>query len=247
MTSPKKARPAALEAPPARSLAERVYEQLEAMIVTLELPPGAMLSEVELGRQLGVSRTPVGEALQRLALEGLVNILPRRGIVVTEISVSDQLRLLELRRELSRFLARMGARRADAGERAELRCIAQEFRAAADAADAAALMRADKAFHDLFATCAHNAFACKAIDSMDALSRRFWYAHNVAAGDFGQSAKLHADIALAIADGDEATAAAIWPSKCSSSMGQTVAGVRFIGARSPVARCSKPFARSSRG
>lgn len=188
------------------SLVNRVYEQLESMIVTLQLPPGSLLSEVELGNQLGVSRTPVGEALQRLAREGLVTVLPRRGIVVTEISVSDQLRLLELRREISRFIARMGARRASLEERTRLRCVAQDFQKAADDADAAALMRADKEFHDLFATCAHNRFACTAIDSMDALSRRFWYAHNVVSGDFPQSAKLHANIALAIAEGNEVAA-----------------------------------------
>ena len=77
-------------------LADWVYRQLEERIVTLQLRPGALLSEAELGQQLGVSRTPVAAALQRLAREGLVNILPQRGVVVTEISLTDQLRVLEL-------------------------------------------------------------------------------------------------------------------------------------------------------
>ncbi len=188
------------------NLVDRVYEQLETMIVTLELAPGAVISELELGRRLGVSRTPIGEALQRLAREGLVAILPRRGIVVSEISVSDQLRLLELRREISSFIARMGAIRASDEERAELRLVAREFQEAAVAGDSAALMKADKTFHDLFAACAHNAFACTAINSMDAHMRRFWYAHQVADAEFVRSARLHADIALAVAKGDQTAA-----------------------------------------
>ena len=71
------------------SLADRVYADLEEMIVTLRLEPGQMLSESELGEMFKVSRTPIGEALQRLAREGLVNILPRRGIVVTEINIAE--------------------------------------------------------------------------------------------------------------------------------------------------------------
>ncbi|MCG5079060.1 GntR family transcriptional regulator [Paraburkholderia sp. RG36] len=178
------------------------------MIVTLEFPPGALLSEPELGKRLGVSRTPVGEALQRLAREGLVTILPRRGIVVSEISVSDQLRLLELRREISRFIARMGAMRASDEERLELRQVARAFQEAAAARDTAALMSADKTFHDLFAACAHNSFAYNAINSMEALMRRFWYAHSASEADFIQSSRLHAELARAVAKGDETAAAA---------------------------------------
>jgi len=78
------------------SLGEKVYAELEEMIATLQFEPGQVLSESELSKMLQVSRTPIGEALQRLAREGLVNILPRRGIVVTEINIADQLKLLEL-------------------------------------------------------------------------------------------------------------------------------------------------------
>jgi len=92
------------------SLAEKVYAELEEMIVTLQFEPGQMLSESELSEILQVSRTPIGEALQRLAREGLVNILPRRGIVVTEINIADQLKLLEFRSVVSRFAAGSAAR-----------------------------------------------------------------------------------------------------------------------------------------
>ena len=188
------------------SLAEQVYGRLESMIVTLELPPGTLLSELAISRQFGVSRTPIGEALQRLSREGLVTILPRRGFVVTEISATEQLRLLELRREISRFIARTGAERASAGEREGLREVAKEFLTAAEARDETGVTAADKRFHDLFAACAHNNYAAMAMEPLDSLSRRFSHAHKMMRDDGMRSAQLHAAIAVAIADGDSGRA-----------------------------------------
>src|SRR5919202_364371 len=82
------------------SLTERAYRSLEEQIVTLQIAPGTVVSEVWLSRRLGIGRTPIQEALQRLARERLVVILPRRGIVVAEENVKTQLRLIELRREI---------------------------------------------------------------------------------------------------------------------------------------------------
>jgi DNA-binding GntR family transcriptional regulator len=192
----------------AANLVDQIYAWLEGKIVTLELPPGALLSEVVIAREFGVSRTPVGEALQRLAREGLVTILPRRGIVVTEISVAEQLRLLEFRREIANFIARLGARRANAAEREALRRVAAGFLGAAANGDEAALLAADKEFHDLFATCAHNNYAATAMGPLDSLSRRFFYMHRLSVGNSGESAKLHANIAEAIANGDPQAAEA---------------------------------------
>jgi DNA-binding GntR family transcriptional regulator len=185
------------------TLAEQVYGSLEAMIVTLELLPGTLLSELAISNQFGVSRTPVGEALQRLSREGLVTILPRRGFVVTEVNAADQIRLLELRREIARFIARTGAVRATLQEREALREVSKEFLNASMACDAAGMTAADKRFHDLFADCAHNNFAVMAIEPLDSLSRRFSHAHSMMRDEAMQSAKLHAAIALAMADGDE--------------------------------------------
>ena len=188
---------------PSLTLAEQVYGRLEAMIVTLELLPGTLLSELAISNQFGVSRTPVGEALQRLSREGLVTILPRRGFVVTEVNATDQIRLLELRREIARFIARSGAVRATLQEREALRDVAKEFLNASKSRDAAGMTAADKRFHDLFADCAHNNFAVMAIEPLDSLSRRFSHAHSMMRDDAMKSAKLHAAIALAMADGDE--------------------------------------------
>jgi len=87
------------------SLTDRAYLKLEELIVTLQLAPGEIVSEAALSRQLRIGRTPIREALHRLARERLVNILPRRGIIVSEINIAAQLRLLEVRREIERLVA----------------------------------------------------------------------------------------------------------------------------------------------
>jgi DNA-binding GntR family transcriptional regulator len=187
---------------PAQSLTELAYAHLEELIVTLKLAPGVAVSEAELSILTGIGRTPIREALQRLAREKLVTILPRRGIVVTEINVGSQLRLLEVRRELERLIARSAARRATAGERQRFRELAKLFEKSARANDDVTFMRTDRDFNILCSVAAHNDFAAGAMSLMHSLSRRFWYIHYRQAADMPLTAKLHADIARAIADGD---------------------------------------------
>src|ERR1700749_2613530 len=103
------------------TLTEKAYRALEEEIVTLRIPPGTVVSEAILSRRLGLGRTPVREALQRLAREWLVVIMPRRGIMVSEIDPVRHLRLLEARREIERFLARSAAKRATSVQRAQFR------------------------------------------------------------------------------------------------------------------------------
>src|SRR5580693_3266566 len=103
----------------AETLTDKAYRALEEEIVTLRIPPGTVVSEAILSRRLGVGRTPVREALQRLAREWLVVIMPRRGIVVSEIDPVRQLRLLEARREIERLLARSAAKRATSVQRVQ--------------------------------------------------------------------------------------------------------------------------------
>ncbi|MEY3663911.1 MAG: HTH-type transcriptional repressor RspR [Pseudomonadota bacterium] len=99
-----------MQAAPA-SLTDQAYTLLEEMIVRLQLPPGSAVSEAMLSAQLGIGRTPIREALHRLARDRLVQILPRRGVIVSSIDVVSQLRLLEVRREIDRLSARAAARR----------------------------------------------------------------------------------------------------------------------------------------
>ena len=191
----------------AQSLTDRAYAELEEMIVTLKLAPGAAVSEAELVNRLGIGRTPIREALQRLARERLVVILPRRGIIVSEVNVGRQLRLHEVRRELERLIARTAARRATGEQRARFRELARLFEKSARVNDDITFMRTDREFNLLCSSAAHNEFAAGAMTLMHGLSRRFWYIHYKEAADMPLTAKLHADIARAIADNDEDRAA----------------------------------------
>ena len=193
--------------PAAQSLTDLAYAHLEELIVTLKLEPGRTVSEGELSVLTGIGRTPIREALQRLAREKLVSILPRRGIVVTDINVGSQLRLLEVRRELERLIARSAARRATPGERERFRELARLFEKSARAGDDVTFMRTDREFNSLCSAASHNDFAAGAMSLMHSLSRRFWYLHYKQAADMPLTAKLHADIARAIADGDADSAA----------------------------------------
>ena len=190
-----------------QTLTDKAYIQLEEMIVTLQLAPGQVLSESELGEQLEIGRTPIREALQRLSREGLVTILPRKGILVTEINPSKQLLLLEVRRELERLMARAAAARSTEQERKAFRRIAKGMRQAASKNDEMKFIRHDNELNELIAEASHNEYAERAMLAMQGLSRRFWYVHYKQAGDMPLMAALHAELAERIADADIAGAA----------------------------------------
>ena len=125
--------------------------------------------------------------------------MPRRGIMVSEINLKLQLRLLEVRRVLERLMAVLAAERASAGERREFSEMAEAMLAAAGRADDIAFMRLDQRFNILIATAARNEFARRSIGLMNALSRRFWYQHYQEVADLPLAAKLHAAVAQAVA------------------------------------------------
>ena len=193
--------------PQESSLTERAWRALEEEIVTLRIAPGSVVSEAGLGARLGFGRTPVREALQRLAGEGLVQILPRRGIVVTDIDAMAQLRLLEVRREIERLLARSAAQRSPREIRDRFGSIADEMEEAARREDNVAFMRLDRAFNLLLLEAAANEFATAAMRVMNGLARRFWYVHYRQVADMPLAARLHAAVARTIAAGDPDAAA----------------------------------------
>lgn len=189
------------------SLTDQAYDRLEELIVTLQLEPGAVLSESAIAGELGFGRTPIREALQRLARVGLVVILPRKGILVSEINPRSQLLLLEVRRELERLIARTGALRRTEGERLEFLEIADGMDRTSRDNDDIAFMRYDQALNLLEVKAAHNEYARRAMAQTHGLSRRFWYMHYKEAADLPLCAKLHADLARRIAEGDPEAAA----------------------------------------
>ena len=185
-----------------RSLTDQAYYRLEELIVTLRLEPGAVLSEGALAEQLELGRTPIREALQRLAREGLVVILPRKGILVAEINPRNQLLVLEVRRELERLLSRMSALRRTDDEHRQFIEIADGMEEAAAKEDDLAFMRHDYALNMLVAQAAHNEYASRAMGLLHGMSRRFWYMHYKDAADLPLCARLHAELARRIAAGD---------------------------------------------
>jgi DNA-binding GntR family transcriptional regulator len=191
----------------AQSLAERAYRELEERIVTLQIPPGGVVSEAALSKLVGYGRTPIREAIQRLARERLVVIMPRRGVVVSEVNIQTQLRLLEVRRELERLLARCAARRASAEERARFLAITREMERAGAQNDDITFLRLDREFNLLVIETARNEFAAGAMSLMHGLSRRYWYNHYKEVADLALTAQLHAAIACSIAQGDQDEAA----------------------------------------
>jgi DNA-binding GntR family transcriptional regulator len=196
-----------LNARQAESLTEQAYRVIEEEIVTLRLKPGDILSEQLLSATTSFGRTPIREALQRLAREGLITILPRKGILVSDINPRNQLLVLEVRRDLERLLSRTGAERATPAQRARLQDIARGMDQAARRNDDTAFMRLDRELNALMIACAHNDYAARSMKLLQGLSRRFWYMHYREAADLPLCARLHANQARAIAKGDAEAAA----------------------------------------
>ena len=121
------ARPPVSSPGEAASLADRAYFAIRGLIVSLELAPGDPIREPDLTAQLGIGRTPVREALRRLALERLVAVYPRRGMFVTTVDVRDLARLCEVRAVLEPEAARLAAERATRPDLEQIQGLMEEL------------------------------------------------------------------------------------------------------------------------
>ncbi|WP_118134721.1 GntR family transcriptional regulator [Oceanicella sp. SM1341] len=162
--------------PPGESLADQAYRLIEDMIVTMELRPGAWVSEPSLTERLEIGRTPVREALLRLASDGILVTRPRRGMVVCEIDLRTQLRVLEARRALESVIVRRAALRRSAEDVEVISGMVAEFRRMKGQPDHVPILRLDRAFMDRLLLASANPFL-GAITPLYALSRRFWLAN----------------------------------------------------------------------
>lgn len=132
------------------------YEAIRAQILHGELPPGTLLSELDLGRALGTSRTPVREALMRLHEEGLIDIVPRRGPIVRILPPQEMLEILQVRESLEGLASRLAAARIPAARVKELRAQWEELRAALSEATLDTVHRKGYEFHDIVIAAAEN-------------------------------------------------------------------------------------------
>jgi len=163
------------EAADARSLADQAYYRIRELIVTLELPPGSLVSERELMERLGLGRTPVREALRALARERLVEVYPRRGMFVSGVDVRDLAGLSEVRIALEPLAARLAAERANAADRAEVELLLRELDAAGAGSDERALIDLDQRIHRQLYRCTHNPFLEETLNEYYVLTLRIWF------------------------------------------------------------------------
>lgn len=185
-----------------QSQADRAYDAIEAMIVTGELAPGQRIAESALAESVGLGRTPVREAIQRLARHHLVEIAIGRQMRVAEVDVREQLLIVELQRQIELLLVRRALRSARPGDRAALRDLAAGL---SGPVDPATIQQTRRALEASLVRLARHRFAAEAVAPLWAASRRFAWFHR-AQDDPAASARLLRHQITAIADGDEAAA-----------------------------------------
>ena len=188
------------------SLSEAAYNRLRSMIVRLEFAPGDVLREDDLREQLGIGRTPIREALQRLEREHFVKVVPRQGIFVTGIDVSELSMLFETRSVLEPYAARLAALRGtdeswDAMEEALDRTV--------DAADGAELLAIDRTCHEIMWKAAGNRFLIDTLDMLYAQSDRLWHLYLADVADPGHAVEEHVAILNALRSRESDIAASL--------------------------------------
>ncbi len=137
-------------------LRDVVFHTLRKAILKGELNPGERLMEIQLAQRLGVSRTPVREAIRKLELEGLVRMMPRRGAVVAEITVQDLEDVLEVRAALEELAVRKACEHMEEEQLRNLKRAANEFKRTLEGSDLLACVEADMAFHEIIYDAAQN-------------------------------------------------------------------------------------------
>jgi GntR family transcriptional regulator, rspAB operon transcriptional repressor len=155
------------------SLADQAYHAIRTLIVTLELPPGSAISEPELVERLRIGRTPVREALRRLAQEKLVEVFPRRGMVVTTVDVRDLARLCEVRAVLEPEAARLAAERATTQDLVEIAGLIAEIENQRFRNDRL-LIDLDQRIHQAIYRASHNEFLAETLEGYYAHALRIW-------------------------------------------------------------------------
>ena len=158
-----------------RLIAERAYHELRDRIVTLGLPPGRALREDELMRELEIGRTPLREAIKRLALERLVAVQPRRGTFVTDVDAADIVHITEVRAELEGFAAALAAERMDGAAVRQAQALLDETARQTGDGDHDALMRFDQRIHRFTWEAAGNPYLAETLERYFTLSLRVWY------------------------------------------------------------------------
>ncbi len=188
-----------------KPLAAVAHERLRNMMVTLELAPGALLSQEDLQERTGLGRTPIHQALQRLEHEEFVVIAPRRGIVVTTVDVIELPVLYESRALLEPYMARQAAL---SGSVADWDLMESVIAAAGEDATTSDHVAADRRCHEIIWAASGNRFLTRTLDMLYAQSDRLWHMHLIDVTDMHESLQEHREMLSLLRAGDGEGAAA---------------------------------------
>ncbi len=170
--SPVETRTRRVTAPQSQS--DIAYERLKSGLTTLAYKPGEYLNASSLMTEFGLGRTPIIQALHRLSTEGLVNILPRKGVMVAPLSIDDALHLIEVRIVNEALCVRLAAERISSKEIEQLEMLSQQIEAAVRSRDLATVLTHDKQFHDKITLASGNPVLVELLGLLQARSQRFW-------------------------------------------------------------------------
>jgi DNA-binding GntR family transcriptional regulator len=190
-------------------LADRAYVELRDRIVTLRIPPGAPIDEDLLGQELEMGRTPVREAIKRLALENLVTVYPRRGTFASEINITDLAHVSDVRAKLEGHAARRAAERITDAGRAELEELLEELSHSRGSDDVEKLMAVDADVHRFIYRCTGNPYLEETLSRYFNLSLRIWHLVLDRLPHLFARVHEHDDLLRAIAAGEADQAEAI--------------------------------------
>ena len=158
-----------------KPLREIVYEELKRQILKGEIAPGHRMMEVELADDMGVSRTPVREAIRKLEKEGLVTIEPRKGAYASDISIKDMVDVLEVRQYLESLAAGMAAAKITPEEKLRLQEATEAYKKAVESEDTSEIIKWDENFHKTIVDCSGNKTLIQMISQVQELALRFRY------------------------------------------------------------------------
>ena len=193
-----------------KPLREVVYEELKMQILKGSIIPGTRMMEVELAEEMGVSRTPIREAIRKLEKEGLVTIEPRRGAYASMISTEDMVEILEVRQDLEGLAAYFAADRMTDEKMEELREVSNSYNEAVKSGKMEDMIKYDTRFHHIIVESCRNKILVQMIEQLQELVLRFRYIYY---DNFRRAENMpdeHEAIVAAISEGnaDKARAAA---------------------------------------
>lgn len=191
--------------PAKESLSEQAYKKIEESILTARFAPGTWITEAAISEELGIGRTPVREAALRLAFNGLVEVVPGRGMRVTDVSAGDQIQILELRRAIEDMLVRRALRHIAPPEADAMRQLAKRLKSASRITDPMRFHELDREFKGLLLQCAKHRYAEGVVGPLWSATRRFLWVHRTRENKVA-FAELVAHVIDAIVAGDEAAA-----------------------------------------